>query len=202
VLAALGLIVALLWRTDAPAAVPLPAASPSTASSRSTVTPPPAPPPSPSLHLLERPTKLAPPAPSSPASTAAVAVDAGQGPIAGADLPSLPAPPDGPVDKRPQRGPNADSEHENFRYATETLDEDVSACLAEWRKVEPVAPQQVMIAFELDRDGLQRSWLDYDGTLPLGQRSCFANVVYGIDWSHIVDSPAKVTLRFGGRDAG
>jgi hypothetical protein len=158
-------------------------------------------PPSPSLVLLERPPRPALPAPSPPAPAATVAADAGQGPIAGADSPRAPAPPDGPVDKRPQRGPNADSEHEKFRYATETLDEDVSACLAEWRKVEPVAPQQVMIAFELDRDGLQRSWLEYDGTLPLGQRSCFANAVYGIDWSHIVDSPAKATLRFGGRDA-
>jgi hypothetical protein len=59
-----------------------------------------------------------------------------------------------------------------------------------------------MLAFESDRDGLQRSWLEHDGGLPMGPANCFSNAVYGIDWSHIVDAPAKLSMRFSRGDAG
>ncbi|MBK7860092.1 MAG: hypothetical protein IPJ65_16055 [Archangiaceae bacterium] len=84
----------------------------------------------------------------------------------------------------------------------ETLEEDIEACLAEWRKSEPEAQAQVLLGFEIDSGGLQRSWVDADGGLPFGVRSCFSNAVYGLDWSHLVEQPAQLTNRFSLGDAG
>jgi hypothetical protein len=86
--------------------------------------------------------------------------------------------------------------------AMETLDDDIEECLAQWRKTEPSAPGQVMLAFELDAHGLQRSWVDSDAGVPFGVRTCFANAAYGLDWSHIVQKPAMITNRYNLGDAG
>lgn len=108
----------------------------------------------------------------------------------------------GPVDKRGGQHPRAGVEMERVSYAMETLEEDIEACLAEWRKSEPEAQAQVLLGFEIDSGGLQRSWVDADGGLPFGVRSCFSNAVYGLDWSHLVEQPAQLTNRFSLGDAG
>lgn len=111
---------------------------------------------------------------------------------------------EGPLDRRGDAGPNARRQLEIIRYAFETLDDDISECLAQWEALQPGQAAEVMLAFEIDADGLQRSWLEHDAGLPLGPQSCLANAVYGLDWSHIVEAPAMITNRFtlGARDAG
>ena len=105
-------------------------------------------------------------------------------------------PPSGPVDKRGPPGPNAAREMEILGYAFETLEEDVRACLEQWEAAAPGEASEVMIAFEIDSQGLQKSWLEHQTDVPFGPRTCLANAVYGLDWSNIVDHPAKLTQRF------
>lgn len=111
--------------------------------------------------------------------------------------------PSGPVDKRGNAGPNAAREMEIISYAFETLEEDVRACLEQWESSAPGDAAQVMIAFEIDADGLQKSWLEHETDVPFGPRTCLANAVYGLDWSKIVERPAKLTQRYelGRKDA-
>jgi hypothetical protein len=111
--------------------------------------------------------------------------------------------PSGPVDRRENQGPNAGREMEIIRYAFETLEEDVRECLAQWESTSPGEASEVMIAFEIDKDGLQKSWLEHEKEVPFGPRTCLANAVYGLDWSKIVEQPAKLTQRFelGRKDA-
>lgn len=104
--------------------------------------------------------------------------------------------PSGPVDKRGNAGPNAARELEIIRYAFETLEEDVRACLEQWESTAPGEAAEVMIAFEIDAKGLQKSWLEHETDVPFGPRTCLANAVYGLDWSNIVDRPAMLTQRF------
>jgi hypothetical protein len=200
VTAALGAIAVLLWPEPRPGAV-VGSSEPGTIEHRAVEPKPAAPEPQQRGHHL-----LAPPA---RARVAVTASDGGEGAARQAAVaPAAPAPsmtqsaPPGPEDKRGLTGARIAAEHESVAYATQTLHDDIKECLAEWRKIQPSAPGAVMLAFEIDRDGLQRSWLDYDGELPLGPASCFSNAVYGIDWSHIVDSPAKITMRFAARDGG
>jgi hypothetical protein len=89
-----------------------------------------------------------------------------------------------------------------LKYAFETLEDDVQACLAEWAASEPLPVREVVIAFELDPRGLQRSWVEGAADLPFGPRSCLASAVHGLDWSGLADEPAKVTARFQVGDAG
>ena len=198
--AALALAVVLAWlllsRSEAPRAVAL-QAEPAPARVRAPEPPLP-PPPAPSQHLLVRPAAAA-----DAGRAPAPAVAAGTAPPPASPTTEAPAAaPSGPIDRRERPGPRAGSEREALAYAFETVDGDVTACLDEWRKLEPDAPAQVMLAFEIDGDGLQRSWLEHDGGLPLGPATCFANAVYGVDWSHIVDHPAKLTMRFSVGDGG
>ena len=108
-----------------------------------------------------------------------------------------------PKDRRLEPGPRAQQELEILGYAFETLAEDVDACLAQWDALDAGATGEVMLVFQLDADGLTKSWVDSVVELPLGPKSCIANAVYGLDWAHIVDAPAEVSQRFElGRDAG
>jgi hypothetical protein len=102
----------------------------------------------------------------------------------------------GPIDRREHRGANAEREMEMLRYAFDTLEEDVRACLEEWNSLQPGEAGEVMISFEIDADGLQKSWLEHDAGIPFGPQTCFANAVYGLDWSKIVEHPAKLTMPF------
>lgn len=108
-----------------------------------------------------------------------------------------PAVPKGPVDKRGGApNPNQKREMEIIGYAFETLEEDVEECLKQWDGAQPGQAQEVMIAFEIDKDGLQKSWLEHEGEVPFGPRTCLANAVYGLDWSKIVDQPAMLSQRY------
>ncbi len=115
-----------------------------------------------------------------------------------------PETPRGPVDKRGGPStPAAKRQMEMVSYAFETLEEDVEECLKQWDGAAPGQAQEVMIAFEIDKDGLQKSWLEHEGDVPFGPRTCLANAVYGLDWSKIVDQPAMLTQRYTlTRDAG
>ena len=96
-------------------------------------------------------------------------------------------------DRRSDAGPHAAREREAVGYALDTLDEDIDACLDQWRKTDVSLSGSLMLTIELDPKGVQKAFIDTDGGVPLGPQSCFANAVYGIDWSHLVDSPAKIT---------
>jgi hypothetical protein len=96
-------------------------------------------------------------------------------------------------DRRANPGPHAASEREAVGYALDTLDEDIEACLDQWRKTEVSLEGSLMLSIEIDPNGLQKAWIETDGGIPLGPQSCFANAVYGIDWSHMARSPAKIT---------
>ena len=100
------------------------------------------------------------------------------------------------IDRRTDPGANAPSEREQLGYAVETLDEDVEACLAEWSKSQVEVSGEVMLAVQIDPTGMKEAWVEREGEVPLGPRSCFANAAFGIDWSHMVDSPVKITRRY------
>jgi hypothetical protein len=104
--------------------------------------------------------------------------------------------PDGPVDRRAHPGPRAKQELEAIRYGLDTLDDDVAACLEQWNRLDGRDAGSVLLGFNIDAKGLQRSWVQSDADVPFGPRTCLANAVYGIDWSHIVDAPVQVTNRF------
>lgn len=102
-----------------------------------------------------------------------------------------------PADRR--GGPvNARTAHELevLSYGFETLDEDLQDCLSQWAELDPTKAPEVMIGFELDSSGLTRSFVENAEDVPFGPKTCLANAVYGIDWSHIVEAPAEVTKRF------
>lgn len=84
------------------------------------------------------------------------------------------------------------------------MDEDIQACLDQWRKSQVSLQGSLMLSIEIDPNGLQRAWIETDGGTPLGPQSCFANAVYGIDWSHMAHGPAKITrpYAFGDDDGG
>jgi hypothetical protein len=110
----------------------------------------------------------------------------------------------GVKDRRENPGPRAEQEMEIIHYAFDSLEEDVRSCLEQWEALEPGEARQVMIAFQIDADGLKDSWLEHDGGVPFGPRTCLSNAVYGLDWSKIVDHPAKLSTWFqlGRDDAG
>jgi hypothetical protein len=110
-------------------------------------------------------------------------------------LPPVEAAP-GPIDRRENAGPNAKRELEAIRYGMDTLDEDIAACLDQWNGQAGRDAGTVMVGFKIDAKGLQTSWVDSDVEVPFGPRTCFASAVYGIDWSHIVESPVQITHRF------
>lgn len=108
----------------------------------------------------------------------------------------LPEGPDGPVDRRGPVRSRSPRELEILSYGFETLDEDLQECLSQWKELDPAKTPEVMIGFELDSSGLTRSFVENAEDLPFGPKTCLSNAVYGIDWSHIVEAPAKVTKRF------
>jgi hypothetical protein len=161
------------------------------------------------------------PAPRDPSPPAAPAAGPAPRPATGAPPVELPHPPppaagapprprvtelhgagEGPIDRRDHPGPRAKQQLEILKYAFETLEDDVQACLSQWAAQEPLPVREVMIAFELDPQGLQHSWVENAADLPFGPRSCLANAVYGLDWAGLADEPAKVTARFSVGDAG
>jgi hypothetical protein len=107
-------------------------------------------------------------------------------------------------DRRAHPGPHAASERVALGYALDTLDEDIEACLDQWRKTQTQLEGSLMLSIEIDASGLQKAWIDTDGGIPLGPQSCFANAVYGIDWSHMAHEPAMITrpYSFAEEDGG
>ncbi len=104
---------------------------------------------------------------------------------------------EGPIDRRQNPGPRAKQELEAIRYGMETLDDDIAACLEQWGGYDAADGGEVMIGFDIDRNGLQKSWVQSNVEVPFGPRTCFANAVYGIDWSNIVEQPGEITNRYG-----
>ncbi len=114
------------------------------------------------------------------------------------------APPKPPTDKRAAPGARAPQELEILGYAFEALEEDVRECLSQWDALDAGATGEVMLVFQLDAKGLQKTWLDSAADVPFGPRSCISNAVYGLDWSNVVTEPAQVSQRFdlGAPDGG
>ena len=96
-------------------------------------------------------------------------------------------------DRRETPGPHAARERVAVGYALDTLDDDIEDCLDQWRKTQVSLQGSLMLSIEIDAKGVKKAWVDTDAGIPLGPQSCFSNAVYGIDWSHMVDSPAKIT---------
>lgn len=113
-------------------------------------------------------------------------------------------PPKPPTDKRTAPGARAQQELEILGYAFEALEEDVRECLSQWEALDAGATGEVMLVFQLDSKGLQKTWLDSAADVPFGPRSCISNAVYGLDWSNVVTEPAEVSQRFdlGAPDGG
>ncbi len=113
-------------------------------------------------------------------------------------------PPKPPLDKRAAPGARAPQELEILGYAFEALEEDVRECLSQWEALDAGATGEVMLLFDLDARGLQKTWLESAADVPFGPRSCISNAVYGLDWSNVVTEPAQVSQRFdlGAADAG
>jgi hypothetical protein len=109
-----------------------------------------------------------------------------------------------PIDKRATPGPRAGEELEILSYAFEALEEDVRDCLSQWEALDAGATGEVMLVFQLDSNGLQKTWLDSAADVPFGPRSCISNAVYGLDWTNVVSEPAQVSQRFelGAPDGG
>jgi hypothetical protein len=106
-------------------------------------------------------------------------------------------------DRRDDPGPDAPGELELIHAGLDTIAEDIEACLAEWSQSGGQAEGEVMLAFQLDESGLADSWVVDPAELPFGVKTCFANAVYGVDWSHVVRKPAEITQRFTvSRDGG
>ena len=105
-------------------------------------------------------------------------------------------PPKPPTDKRTTPGPRAQQELEILGYAFEALEEDVRECLSQWEALDAGATGEVMLVFQLDSKGLQKTWLDSAADVPFGPRSCISNAVYGLDWANVVTEPAQVSQRF------
>lgn len=113
-------------------------------------------------------------------------------------------PPKPPTDKRAAPGARAQQELEILGYAFEALEEDVRECLSQWEALDAGATGEVMLVFQLDSKGLQKTWLDSAADVPFGPRSCISNAVYGLDWANVVSEPAQVSERFelGAPDGG
>ncbi|MDP1917570.1 MAG: hypothetical protein Q8L14_15115 [Myxococcales bacterium] len=113
-------------------------------------------------------------------------------------------PPKPPTDKRAAPGARAQQELEILGYAFEALEEDVRECLSQWEALDAGATGEVMLVFQLDSKGLQKTWLDSAADVPFGPRSCISNAVYGLDWANVVSEPAQVSQRFdlGAPDGG
>jgi len=101
-----------------------------------------------------------------------------------------------PTDRRENPGPRAKAQLEILGYAFQTLREDVDDCLRQWQAMDAGATGEVMLVFQLDHDGLQKTWLEGAGQVPFGPKSCIANAVYGLDWSGVADEPVQVSQRF------
>src|SRR5207253_6055692 len=106
-------------------------------------------------------------------------------------------------DRREHPGADAPSELEMIHAGLDTIAEDIEECLGEWSKEAGDAEGEVMLSFQLDESGLTDSWVLDRAELPFGVKTCFANAVYGVDWSHVVQKPAEVSQRFSvTRDGG
>lgn len=145
------------------------------------------------------------PPPAPPAATAKVThtvelVRSEAPKTATAPLKSIAQPPegpDGPVDRRGGADrPRSVRELEALSFGMKTLDEDLQECLSQWKELDPDKTPEVTIGFYLDSSGLTESFVENADDLPFGPKTCLSNAVYGIDWSHIVEAPAKVTKRF------
>ncbi|MFO0724092.1 MAG: hypothetical protein U1E65_09940 [Myxococcota bacterium] len=111
------------------------------------------------------------------------------------------APQRGPLkDRREHPGPDAPRELELVHAGLDTIQEDIEACLAQWSESDHTATGTITIGFQLDESGLTDSWVSRGEELPFGVRTCFANAVYGLDWSHIVSRPAEITNNYELRD--
>jgi len=73
----------------------------------------------------------------------------------------------------------------------EVLD-DIRACLAQWRALDPTLEGEVEIGFTLGAEGLEQAEIrEHDG-VPIGPLTCFSAAVYDADWPVVPDGKLNV----------
>jgi hypothetical protein len=162
--------------------------------------------------------EVAPPS----AAPAAARVGAGSAPTAGAgaapapvrtriprppSLPALPAPAPtaaattavttdvkGPIDRRGPGAPAVNTAELGARL--DTIADDIEACVAAWKDLDPSIDGTAMLAFQIGPAGLTDVWLAEHADLPAAAATCFSSAVYAVDWTGIADGPIEITQRY------
>jgi RNA polymerase sigma factor (sigma-70 family) len=95
-----------------------------------------------------------------------------------------------------------DHEPPNFKDIQRRVHEKLAAmneraekCLENFSADDPSLKPGVMLGISLDPAGLQSVWIEDRVDVPEGPLTCFANAVYELDWSGIIDRPAQLTQR-------
>jgi hypothetical protein len=95
-----------------------------------------------------------------------------------------------------------DHEPPNFKEIQRRVHEKLAAmneraekCLENFSADDPSLKPGVRLGISLDPGGLQSVWIEDRVDVPEGPLTCFANAVYQLDWSGIIDRPAQITQR-------
>lgn len=143
-------------------------------------------------------------APSTP-SAAASPSDPGRTPnqappsAATADASAAPSEgdaPTGPIDRREHPPADAAQVQQAVMSRLNDVEADISACLAEWRAVDPDLEGEVNMGFQIDADGLQQAAVVDHTDVPLGPLSCFSAAIDTVDWSGVTSEPVEITFPF------
>jgi hypothetical protein len=163
---------------------------------------------------VEIETPVAPGAPGAPTTAAPTAAGAGAAPAPvrtriprPPSLPALPAPAPtaaattavttdvkGPIDRRGPGAPAVNTAELGARL--DTIADDIEACVAAWKDLDPSIDGTAMLAFQIGPAGLTDVWLAEHADLPAAAATCFSSAVYAVDWTGIADGPIEITQRY------
>ena len=76
------------------------------------------------------------------------------------------------------------------------MDDEIEACLDDWREDDPELSGEVSMRFGVDANGLQEAWIEDHTDVPLGPLSCFGTAVAAIDWSGVTQEPVEISTRY------
>jgi RNA polymerase sigma factor (sigma-70 family) len=100
-----------------------------------------------------------------------------------------------PRNRLPETPPNFKEMQVQVHARLEEFHARADRCLQGWSAPDPALAKGVMLAIELDPDGLQSVGIEDMVDVPSGPLSCLSDAVYGLDWSGIVDRPMKLTTK-------
>jgi hypothetical protein len=84
------------------------------------------------------------------------------------------------------------------RELLDQVTERAERCLAKWNVADESLKQGVMLAVEIDAQGLQDVWFEDRAEMPSGPLECFSDAVYQLDWSSVAglaEQPVKLTFK-------